>query len=74
MPAAVARAAAQALSAAVLPYARILAAKGIARAVRDTPDLRAGVVLWHGRAVHEGIAKEAGLPCAPLSDSDLASP
>jgi alanine dehydrogenase len=74
MPAAVARASAQALSAAVLPYARALAAKGVARAVRESPDLRSGVVLWHGRAVHEAIAREAGLACIALSDSELAPP
>ena len=72
MPAAVARAGAAALSAAALPYVRALAGKGIARALRDDPGLRQGVLLWRGRFTHEGIAAEAGLPFAPLAEGDLA--
>ena len=72
MPSAVARAGASALSAAVLPYVRSLAGKGIARALREDPGLRAGVLLWHGRFTHEGIAVEAGRPFAPLADAELA--
>jgi alanine dehydrogenase len=72
MPAAVARAGAAALSAAALPYARALAGKGIGRAIREDPGIRAGVVIWRGRFTHEGIAMEAGRPFAPLSERDLA--
>jgi alanine dehydrogenase len=72
MPAAVARAAAAALSAAALPYARALAGKGIARALRDDAGLRAGVLLWRGRCTHEGIAAQAGLPFAPLAEGEPA--
>jgi alanine dehydrogenase len=72
MPSAVARAGASALSAAVLPYVRALAGKGIARALREDPGLRAGVLLWRGRFTHEGIAAEAGRPFAPLAQRDLA--
>jgi alanine dehydrogenase len=72
MPSAVARAGAAALSAAVLPYARALAGKGIARAIREDAGLRAGVLLWHGRFTHEGIATAAGRPFAPLTGEDLA--
>ena len=72
MPSAVARAGAAALSAAVLPYARALAGKGIARALREDEGLRAGVLLWRGRFAHEGIAAEAGRPFAPLLPGDLA--
>ena len=71
MPAADPRRSAAALSAAVLPFARELAAKGIARAVRENPALRAGVLLWKGRVNHRGIAREAGLAYTPLSDADL---
>ena len=71
MPAADPRAAAAALSTAVLPFARELAGKGIARAVRENPALRAGVLLWKGRVNHGGIAAEAGLAYTPLSDADL---
>ncbi len=72
MPAAVARAGAAALSSAALPYARSLAGKGIARALREDDGLRSGVLVWRGRFVHEGIAAEAGRPFAPLSVRDLA--
>ena len=72
MPAADPRASTAALAAAVLPFARELAAKGIARAVRENPALRAGVLLWRGGVNHPGIAHEAGLAYTPLSDADLA--
>lgn len=71
MPAAVPREAAGALADAVLPFARELAGKGIARAVREDPALRSGVLIWKGRLNHRGIAQEAGLAYTPLSDADL---
>jgi len=71
MPSAVPRDAAQAISAAVLPYARALAGKGIARALLEDAGLRAGVLAWKGRCSHEGIAREAGAPYVPLSDAEL---
>jgi alanine dehydrogenase len=71
MPAAEPALAAVAISEAVLPFARELAAKGIARALRENPALRSGVLVWKGRVNHAGIAKEAGLPYTPLSDRDL---
>lgn len=71
MPAAVPREGAAALADAVLPFARELAGKGIARAVRENPALRAGVLLWNGRVNHRGIAGEAGLAYTPVSDADL---
>jgi alanine dehydrogenase len=71
MPAADPRAGTAALSAAALPYVHVLAAGGIARAVRDHAALRSGVLLWRGRVNHRGIAEEAGLPYTPLSDIDL---
>jgi alanine dehydrogenase len=72
MPAAAPREATLALADAVLPFAAELAAKGIARAVRENPALRAGVLIWKGRVNHRGIAQEAGLPYTPLSDADLS--
>ncbi len=72
MPAAVARAASAALSAAALPYVQALAGKGIARALREDAGLRAGVLLWQGRFAHEGIAAESGRAFAPLTEPDLA--
>jgi alanine dehydrogenase len=71
MPAAVPTDGAVAISAAVLPFVRELAAKGIARAVRENPALRAGVLLWKGRLNHPGIAAEARLPYTALSYDDL---
>ena len=71
MPAAEPARAAAAISAAVLPFARELASKGIARAVRENAALRSGVLVWKGRVTHEGIAKEAGLAYTALSDRDL---
>jgi alanine dehydrogenase len=71
MPSAEPALAAEAISAAVLPFARELAAKGVARAVREDAALRAGVLLWKGRVNHEGIAGEAGLAYTALTDRDL---
>jgi alanine dehydrogenase len=67
MPSAVPREAAQAISAAVLPYARALVSKGIAQALRDDSGLRAGVLVWKGSVTHPGIAQEAGVPYTSLS-------
>jgi alanine dehydrogenase len=64
-------AAAQAISRAVLPYVFDMSYAGVAAAVRDNPELRAGVLLWQGRVNHEGIAGEAQLPFHALVDSDL---
>ena len=72
MPAALPAEGAAAISVAALPFVRALAAKGIARALLEDAGLRAGVLLWHGRVNHAGIAQEAGLPYTPLSDEDLA--
>jgi alanine dehydrogenase len=71
MPAARPAQAAAAISTAVLPYARELASKGIARALRESAALRCGVLAWKGRVNHPAIAAEAGLAYTPLSDRDL---
>ena len=71
MPAARPREAAAALAQALAPYVRTLAGKGIARALREEPALRAAVLIWKGRPTHRGIAEEAGLAYTPLSDADL---
>ncbi|HXN15713.1 MAG TPA: alanine dehydrogenase [Usitatibacter sp.] len=72
MPAAAPRASTQALSAAVLPFARELAAKGVARALRDNAGLRAALLLWNGRVADPLLASEAGLAYTPIRDGDLA--
>ena len=71
IPAADPVASTEALSRAVLPLAGRLAS-GIGAALRESPGLRAGVLLWKGRVNHRGIAQEAGLPYTALSDEDLA--
>jgi len=71
MPSAVPREAAEAISAAVIPYARALASKGIARALLEDAGLCAGVLVWKGRCNHEGVAQESGAPYAPVSDLEL---
>jgi alanine dehydrogenase len=72
MPNADPRASAMALADAALPFVGEMAAKGIARAVRDNAALRGGVLIWKGRVSHAGIAREAGLAYTALSDSDLS--
>jgi alanine dehydrogenase len=72
MPSAVPRESAIALADAVLPFVRELAAKGVARALRENPALLSGLLLWKGRVTHAGIAAEAALPYTVLTDADLA--
>jgi alanine dehydrogenase len=71
MPSAVPREAAEAISAAVMPYARTLASKGIALALLEDAGLRAGILAWKGRCNHQAIAREVGVPYAPVSDLEL---
>jgi alanine dehydrogenase len=71
LPAAVPRVASELLSAAALPYALQLAG-GLKSALRASNALRDAVLLWEGRIAHAGIARETGLPFAPLADRDLA--
>jgi alanine dehydrogenase len=71
MPSALPRHAAEAISAAVTPYARVLAGKGVARALLEDVGLRAGVLAWNGRSSHPAIAQETGERYAPLSDREL---
>ena len=66
MPALVARTATQALAAAVLPYVREIAGRGMADAVRRDAGLAAGTMVWNGQIVHAGLAGDAGRPHAPL--------
>jgi alanine dehydrogenase len=71
IPAAAPAEAATALSAAALPYVQTIASLGLGQALGADPGLRAGVLLWHGRVNHPGIAAEAGLPYTALADHDL---
>jgi len=62
MPALVARTASLALAAAVLPYVRALADRGVAAAIDADPGLAAGVMAWEGALAHPGLARDAQLP------------
>jgi len=66
IPAADPAASAAALGDAALPWVRLLAGAGVEAALRASPGLLAGVVLWRGRVSHRGIAEEAGLPYTPV--------
>lgn len=71
MPAARPAQSAAALWQAALPFVSEMAARGIGPALRDNGALRSGLLLWRGRASHEGIAAEAGLPYAPPEPDEL---
>jgi alanine dehydrogenase len=66
IPAADPAASARALGDAALPYVRALAGLGIEAALRASPGLRSGVVLWRGAVSHRGIAEDSGLPYTPV--------
>jgi alanine dehydrogenase len=61
MPALVARTATLALTAATLPYVQRLAAEGFQRAMAQDAGLAAGLMIWDGAVVHQGLARDAGL-------------
>jgi alanine dehydrogenase len=60
MPAAVSRTATLALTQATLPYALELANKGLRRAIKDDPGLRAGLQVHAGAVTHAGLAQDTG--------------
>ena len=62
IPAAAPREAAAALSAAVLPYVRRIAARGVDAALRADSALREATFVWKGQVRQPEIAAEAGLP------------
>lgn len=62
MPAACARTATQALTAATLPHVLQLAGKGWQEALRENPGLRAGLNLHLGRVTHPNVAADLGHP------------
>jgi alanine dehydrogenase len=65
MPAAVARSATLALTAAALPHVLALATKGIWAALREDDGLAAGLHMAGGRITHPAVAAALGLDCAP---------
>jgi len=66
MPGAVGRTSTYALTNATLPYVVTLAEKGYERAAADSPAIRAGLNLVHGRVANRAVAETFGLACAPL--------
>jgi alanine dehydrogenase len=62
IPAADPVASVQALGEALVPFVRRIAGCGFEAAFASDAALAAGLVLWRGRACHERIAREAGLP------------
>ena len=67
MPAARPHDASVAIAAALLPYAKAIADRGLAAAMQADGGLRTGVVVHAGAATHAPIAREADVPYTDLS-------
>jgi alanine dehydrogenase len=68
MPGAVPRTSTFALTNTTLPFVAQIAAVGVAGAVRGNPALAAGVNVWRGEIVCDGVAESLGLPCGDLQE------
>jgi alanine dehydrogenase len=68
MPGAVPRTSTFALTNTTLPYVEQMAALGVADAVRENPALAAGVNVWRGEIVCDGVAESLGVPCSDLEE------
>ena len=66
MPALVPRTSTFALTNATLPFVLELAAKGLARAVKENAALAKGVNVWNGKIVHPGVAESVNERPVPL--------
>lgn len=66
MPGAVGRTSSYALCNVTLPYVLQLANKGLERAVRENPALRAGVNVYRGQVTNEAVAATYGLEVTSL--------
>ena len=62
MPGAYPRTSTLALTNATLPYIRIIAGKGIERAIKDDAQVKSGLNTYKGLVVHKGLSEAAGLP------------
>jgi len=69
MPGAVPVTSTKALTNVTLPYVEAIAAKGIARAIRDDPALAKGVNVVGGRVTFEAVAEAHGLVYTPLAQA-----
>jgi len=68
LPSVAARSATLALTNALLPYLLEMASKGVAQALRETPDLARGTYVFRGSLTHQGVAELFGLPFRPLRE------
>ncbi|GBD37133.1 Alanine dehydrogenase [bacterium HR36] len=66
MPGAVGRTSSYALCNVTLPYVLQLANKGLEKAVRENPALRAGINVYRGQVTNEAVAATYGLEYRPL--------
>lgn len=69
MPAAVARSATLALSAAALPYVRLIAQDGVKEAARRDIALAQGIQLHLGEVTYQHLARDTGRPYTPLIEA-----
>jgi alanine dehydrogenase len=68
MPGAVPRTSTFALNNATMPYALALANKGVERAVKEDPGLRAGVNTYRGHITYQAVAESQERPYKPLDE------
>ncbi len=69
LPSVAARSATLALTNALLPYLLDLGRLGVARALRQTPELAKGTYVYTGQLSHRGLAQLLGLPWRPLEEA-----
>lgn len=69
LPSVAARSATLALTNALLPYLLDLGKLGVARALRQTPELARGTYVYEGQLSHRGLAHLLGLPWRPLEEA-----
>ena len=68
MPGAVPRTSTFALTNTTLPFVEQMAAAGVVDAIRENPALAAGVNVWRGEIVCDGVAESLNLPCRDLGE------
>lgn len=73
IPALVPRTASQLFTAATLPYVRLLAGKGLQRAMQADPGLHEGLLVHGGHVVHPGLAEDTGREFVPYPFAETGS-
>jgi alanine dehydrogenase len=66
MPGAVGRTSTYGLTNTTLPYARILASKGWAKAIRENVGIRTGANIVDGKITYKGVAEAFELEYVPI--------